>query len=1362
MSSSPSFPDRHPAATLNGAMSQADRLAMAPKPALVPADGRTAAQLAAFAGYYGGLLNFFNLGAQPDGDWTAFFASDPAIGLAMLVSLRAAELEVWLRPRLEECRRRPEALTPAALGEMLYRVRLAIQAFDHAHRAAAPLRSNLARTLRAEIADDLAPRLRAVEVALGRDADHADWRPRNPLSQDWRHAPSGNKAALQGERMLLALAALVEGLTDSLARLLEEIAPALDAALEVGDHAPQAALWLAFAKVFRHAQASMNQFAGRLLDFYHADILHQVVRDGEPGSAILCFTPQPGQSVAVPVGTKMPAGQDADQQPVIYQTTRSLQALPVQLAGLRTLLVSNDPQPDGQAAWRTTGGTVALDQGKPADPSPLFGDAQAGVNGAMVSQPASQGFLVAGPVLLLIGGSRSVTLTLGLLAAAGSVLPADPAALIEASFDFFRSSAKGWVPITDATIAMEDAGDVQIDFTLDPDESALEPLPSAPAADGSGAADALSPDQPAILARLRTTCPDYPALQGLRLGGLTIAVSVSGLTDFTLASSMGALTGKGPFALFGSPPTLDAWFSLSDSEIFSKSLDSLSLGLGWYGLPQGDSGFNGWYRGYTVNQNGENVDPGSLFNNQSFTVDITTPDPGWWILSGGQGRYLFRTVPDDDAGDAGGTGDSADPADVPEADAHLWPESQFSGFGFAPATPPDGWRSADASLRITLKSPAYAFGDTLYPPSVVAASQKLMPLDAACSESCARSCAPWAEVAKASVLLTVLEKANSGDGDSEAVDAAGEQTQSDLSALALRFVDTALATLAPDRAGALRLGLDSDMRKAAKSGQGWLGRLQKTGDGAATRVSAALRGWIAKNKDSLDDDPAAAADMERAGFLMEVAAKIADAVKTALTSDNGPVARIQLAAKLAEQGQRLTASHSEKLARCIDNCEQAAPISLWPNQPWLPTITLPALNYTAGASLPLEGEEPPLAFSLLQPLGGVQPVDWGAGQVVPLLFPVEQQAAQYLDIGGLPAAGVPGLSLLYVLQGGTADLLADPPPVRWSWQTADGGWQDFTSPDGVLEDGTDGLTRTGIITLAVGAAAVDATGRARLRAAVDREGADYPTLAGLFTNPVPAIWTGPGGADRLDMPLPAGSITQPLENLPGLSSVQQPLPGVPGRPLARGLSFQAWMAERLSHKDRAIRDMDWPRLVLAQFPSLWQVAVRGPADSPLVPPGQVRLYLVAGRQGDSGTDASTPIVSSETISQVQTFLAPRISPFIRLSVTNPPWCRITVSAQVYYRDVDTATGLSDRLSQELTRFLSPWPCPDLGRRPAQYWRESAIAEFILGRSYVLGLDRIDLTWQADGEGPFLYFTSADQHAITGTLRPSCAMAGGVS
>lgn len=1348
MSSSHSWPDRHPTATLNGAMSQADRLAMAPKPVLAPADGRTAAQVAAFAGYYGGLLNFFNLAGRPDGDWTAFFADDPAIGLAMLVSLRAAELEVWLRPRLDACRRRHDALTPGLKGEMLHRVRLAIQAFDHAHRAASPLRNNLARSLRAEISDELAPRLRAVETALGRDGDHPDWQRHRPLGQDWRRLEPPGHGAAQVERLLIALAELVEALTDALARLGDGLAPALEGALEAGNHAPQAALWLAFARVFRHAQAAMNQFAGRLLDFYHADILHQVVRDAEPSRTILCFTPQPGQSAAVPVGTRLTAGQDAARQPVIYQTTRSLEALPARISGLRTLLVSADSQPDGSTAWRTTSGTVALDQGQLPGPVPLFGDAQAGATGAMVSQPASQGFLVAGPALLLMGGTRSVTLTLGLVADDGTSLPDDPAGLIAASFDFCRSSAGGWLPIPDIAITMAGDGDVQIDFTLTPEEVALAAIKPVDGTDMAGPI----PDQPALLARLRTTCPDYPALQSLSLGGLTLGLSVSGLSDFTLASSMGPLGGQGPFALFGSPPALDAWLALSDSEIFSKSLDSLSLRLGWYGLPQGDTGFNGWYMGYTVNQNGESVDPGSLFDNQSFTVDITTPDPGWWNLTGGQGRYLFRSSPDD-----GGM------AEEPAADAHLAAESDFTGFGFDPATPPDGWQSDDASLRITLKSPAYAFGDTLYPLSVVAAAQKLMPLDAACAESCARSCAPWAEVAKAAALLDGLQKANAGSGGDDAVASAAEQVQSDLSALSLRFVDSALSSLDPDRAGALRLGLDSDMRKATSGGQGWRSRFQKQGDGAATRLAAALKGWIAKNQDSLDDSADATADMERAGLLMDVAGKVAAAVKTALNSDNAPVARVQLSASLGEQGQRLADSHSEKLAACIDNCEKAAPISLWPNQPWLPTITLPLLDYTAGASLPADGAQPPLVFSLLQPLGGVQPVDWQAGQTAPLLAPVDQQAAQYLDIDGLPTGTTPVLTLLYALQGGTADLLADPPPVRWCYQAADGSWQDFTSPDGVLDDGTDGLTRSGIITLALGASAVDGTGLVRLRAGVDRDGADYPTLTGLFPNPVPAVWTGPGGADRLDIPLSPGSIVQPLEKLPSISAIQQPLPSQPGRPLLQGPSFQAWMAERLSHKERAIRDVDWPRLVLAQFPTLWQVAVRGPADSPLVPPGQVRLYLLAGPQAQSGTDPATPMVDGDLLGQVQTFLAGRISPFIHLSVTNPPWCRIMVSAQVYFRDIDTATALSDRLAGELTRFLSPWPCPDLGRRPAAYWRESAIAEFILNRPYVLGLDSIRLSWQGDGEGPFHYFTSAAQHAISGTLgrgRASAGIAGG--
>ena len=78
---------------LNLALSQADRLMLAPDPSLIKVDDRSLAQLLSLAIDHGKLISFFDLSNAPDGDWTPFFNSDPAIAWAVRASLDPNAIE---------------------------------------------------------------------------------------------------------------------------------------------------------------------------------------------------------------------------------------------------------------------------------------------------------------------------------------------------------------------------------------------------------------------------------------------------------------------------------------------------------------------------------------------------------------------------------------------------------------------------------------------------------------------------------------------------------------------------------------------------------------------------------------------------------------------------------------------------------------------------------------------------------------------------------------------------------------------------------------------------------------------------------------------------------------------------------------------------------------------------------------------------------------------------------------------------------------------------------------------------------------------------------------------------------------------
>ncbi|MGS0742597.1 hypothetical protein ACVBEF_12280 [Glaciimonas sp. GG7] len=96
---------------LNNAMSQRQRKLQAPAPERVKVDGRSLADLLAFAAEYGTLIHFYDLTDTIDGDWSAFFSDDPSIKLALRATLDLPDMETALERLLQALTQRARSGT---------------------------------------------------------------------------------------------------------------------------------------------------------------------------------------------------------------------------------------------------------------------------------------------------------------------------------------------------------------------------------------------------------------------------------------------------------------------------------------------------------------------------------------------------------------------------------------------------------------------------------------------------------------------------------------------------------------------------------------------------------------------------------------------------------------------------------------------------------------------------------------------------------------------------------------------------------------------------------------------------------------------------------------------------------------------------------------------------------------------------------------------------------------------------------------------------------------------------------------------------------------------------------------------------
>lgn len=1350
------------APALNGAASQADRAEQAPNPDRVPVDGRTRAELLAFSERFAPFVAFQGLDNRPDGTWAGFFAADPIIAQAMRQTEDLTPYRDRFQALLDTLARETDPkIYAAALGEF----------FDLAAKLVALLDGNQA---------PVSP-VNAQEFRFGasdrRDALAA------PMRRFDRHLGDGSIAALFERRLEEALRPWFETLVEILSEFVATLFEALRSAAAADDpdpdsktHAPPAALYIAFVEAYLDARRAANTFARRLLAFYTDDVLRQSTLPSAPSAVFLAFSPaQNADYAAVPKNTLFSAGSDAAGAAINFASDTALDVYNVAVKGLRIHRVAPAIAAFGKSRPPVLTCTLDVDATKtPAvQPFPIFGPRldeaanasrkQAPADGTASSsamQTASIGFLLASSVLQLKGGKRCVTVWLGFKEPKKLDLGGcDLAQLFVGVFDVYCTTAGGWfqaptpVPLpasAQPTAATDERAKcaqwLGYKFTLPSAAppvvpTATPPAPGAPTPAIPAAALNDPGQAPALLARLKSTA-NLPAgwspkpgqtplsiFEQLVVGFAQIDVSVCNLAVATIDTPTGRADQSQSFALLGNPPVQNAAVSLAVPELFVKNVTALSLSIAWVGLPVTKEGFVGYYKGYTLDADGKKAPP-HAFANDIFEVQFGLANPCAWTLDAKATTQLFATRP----------------ASASDATPELLPLSTLTVPGIAAQPVPAFSDPAKARLLLSLAEPAYAFGNVLYANNLFAASLAQI-----------KNLTPSTSMPKAAGdPVENLANANETTPDARyrsAVAKASDAAVANLGGKALDAVHAAIdkGSADPAAAAGLRKNLAQSL-SGTRLGKlkSWLQGLVQGAESASGKLVDKLKGWIDAHASKLE--ATAKADIAAAEKHLAAAATIRDA-HAATVGQTKAAARAGIAAAIARaqgaaQGtaQSGTPSSAQAATQNTPPAGGASAPSL-PNPPWLPKASSVRVGYTATAQTRIgnaPGDAPGDAIAFKQ----LCPFEELASQPSPsdqnLVATVLPEAALEIDLTATP----PRVTLLFVLAAISDDWSSATPRIVWE-QWCDGIW----SPCPPVADSTNALKNSGIVALELKQpkqqnAKAPQGARLRVRATVNSD--SHMQVNAIATNAVSARWVGPGGADTLGTPLPAGTVTAAVVKIPNIGKIAQPMDSVGGRQELVGRSFHGWMAERLRHKGYAIASWDYARLALAAFPSLWQIAVVEAVapNTARRQPGQVWISAVAGPATPNIADPTMPAVDASMLAAIGELLGPQVSPFAKLTVTNPPYRRIAVEVKVLFDDEDTPTAYIQQLEADLTLWLSPWPPQAFGKRPRNYYTRHAVAEFVRGRPYVRGIASIHLETDAptDRHTP-VYFTSAKQHRI---------------
>ncbi len=306
----------------------------------------------------------------------------------------------------------------------------------------------------------------------------------------------------------------------------------------------------------------------------------------------------------------------------------------------------------------------------------------------------------------------------------------------------------------------------------------------------------------------------------------------------------------------------------------------------------------------------------------------------------------------------------------------------------------------------------------------------------------------------------------------------------------------------------------------------------------------------------------------------------------------------------------------------------------------------------------------------------------------------------YLYIGLSDLRPPQNISIPFQPVVGSGDPGLKNPEIKWSY-LSENFWKDFQNTE-VLSDGTNGLLDAGIIRLMVPEKANDSNtlmpGDMRwLRAAVQENGAAVPDTLDIKTQAVCATFKDQGNApDHLMMPLASDTIKGPEERDPAIKAIRQPYSSFKGKMREAGRVFYTRVSERLRHKQRALTAWDYERIVLENFPSIYNVKCLNGIEQNQIDQesnassADVTVVVIPDIADTAPFFPLEPKAPLYLLKEIEDYLKACTSPFIRLTVKNPRYERIKYRVGIRLKQGYDQGYYLRQLNEEIKEFLSPW------------------------------------------------------------------------
>ncbi|TPN83947.1 hypothetical protein [Aquimarina algicola] len=410
--------------------------------------------------------------------------------------------------------------------------------------------------------------------------------------------------------------------------------------------------------------------------------------------------------------------------------------------------------------------------------------------------------------------------------------------------------------------------------------------------------------------------------------------------------------------------------------------------------------------------------------------------------------------------------------------------------------------------------------------------------------------------------------------------------------------------------------------------------------------------------------------------------------------------------------------------------------ALIPNEPWTPTIKGLHLDYTATA------DSNDMDIIHLYPYDNTSKREEITQK--PTLFPLlVDEGTLFIGIENLTPGGT--LSLLFQLAEATANSEMPRAEIQWQYLSHN-TWITLRPDFNIVSDETDGLTVSGIVTIAV-PDDINTEGNTLmpdhlywLKVSTLSNAKAIAETIGIHTQAAKtsARLSKDNDLNRLNTPLEEGSVSKLVEADFSVKKVEQLYPSFGGKePEVEG-RYYLRVSEHLKHKGRALMLNDYEKIVLEGFSNIYKVkcishtmglsALQYRRDLELAP-GYVVVTVIPDLTKLKSGDQLEPKAPVSVLEQIGDHLRKKTSPFAKIKVMNPRYEKVDVTISVQLYRGKSRSFYQKKLKEDITNLLAPWY---LGDSEKIAFGQSVLFSDIVG--FVEALEYIDFITQLELRG----------------------------